>query len=94
MDSELLLKFIWYFSDLPCDIITYAFTLFWTTFVETAVCMLKEQQQQHKKKKYKKQNNKKTTTNTTIQLQVKVGMMMMMNSNDDDKVFTLRGFCD
>ena len=33
MDSELLMKFIGYFP----DIVAHAFTLFWTTFVETAV---------------------------------------------------------
>ena len=42
MDSEVLsclLKFIEYSPRLPFGIVAYAFTLFWTTFVETDVCI-------------------------------------------------------
>ena len=41
MDSEVLTclsKFIEYSPRLPFGIVAYAFTLFWTTYVETAVC--------------------------------------------------------
>ena len=37
MDSELLLKFIGYFSDFPSALSRTLLRFFWTTFVETAV---------------------------------------------------------
>ena len=37
MESELLLKFTGYFPDFLSALLRYAFMIFWTTFVETAV---------------------------------------------------------
>ena len=41
MDSELLLKFIEYFPDYHSVLSRTLLRFFWTTFVETAVCLLR-----------------------------------------------------